>query len=301
MIKRLYIIGNGFDLYHGIPSCYSRFHEWLENNRKWDYDDVESHFGCVDLWASLEENMAKFQYENFAKGRVSPVVNECLSIRGCDRPKDEVVKLDDTRLSQWHSEVMKGLREWTKTLVRADKSRLISLDEEDAVFLTFNYTLTLERDYAIENTRILHIHGSIDEKDGGVLQLGHGGKISMPAQGSKDCVQDEVFCLDEFLRKDSFDNFQSWRKPVEENIAKQDKFWSGLRDVGRVCVLGFPFGDVDMPYIEKIVSVVSPDAEWFVTWYKEKERTELPAALRRCGVKNVKPIKWDSLKVMKTC
>lgn len=33
MVKHLYIIGNGFDLHHGINSSYKDFQEWMyENN-----------------------------------------------------------------------------------------------------------------------------------------------------------------------------------------------------------------------------------------------------------------------------
>lgn len=30
MVKSLYILGNGFDIHHGINSKYSDYHEWLE-------------------------------------------------------------------------------------------------------------------------------------------------------------------------------------------------------------------------------------------------------------------------------
>lgn len=32
MIKKLYIIGNGFEIHHGIPSRYSNYRDWLEDN-----------------------------------------------------------------------------------------------------------------------------------------------------------------------------------------------------------------------------------------------------------------------------
>ena len=32
MASKLYIIGNGFDMHHGIKSGYSNYRKWLEEN-----------------------------------------------------------------------------------------------------------------------------------------------------------------------------------------------------------------------------------------------------------------------------
>ena len=49
MCDTLYIIGNGFDIHHGIPSRYTDFYYWLVENCDWDYDDVESFFYVADM------------------------------------------------------------------------------------------------------------------------------------------------------------------------------------------------------------------------------------------------------------
>lgn len=108
-------------------------------------------------------------------------------------------------------------------------------------------------------------------------------------------IREEVLDVDTALSKDAMENVLSWRKPVQEIIAQNEAFWGCLHEVRNVYVLGFSCGRVDLPYIKKIASVVLPDAEWHVTWFMEKERTELPAALRDCGAKNVRLITWDSL------
>ena len=38
MVKSLYILGNGFDIHHGINSKYSDYHEWLEKNDNGTYE-----------------------------------------------------------------------------------------------------------------------------------------------------------------------------------------------------------------------------------------------------------------------
>ena len=42
--KKLYIIGNGFDLHHKINSRYSNFQEWLQKNcAKYNANSLVSH------------------------------------------------------------------------------------------------------------------------------------------------------------------------------------------------------------------------------------------------------------------
>ena len=59
--KTLFIIGNGFDLYHGVQSRYEDFHKWLMVNRDWNrFEAVEQHFIAPDLWSDLEKNLGTF-------------------------------------------------------------------------------------------------------------------------------------------------------------------------------------------------------------------------------------------------
>ena len=62
--KTLFVIGNGFDLYHGVQSRYEDFHKWLIENRGWSrFESIEQHFRGVDLWSNLEENLGTFDSE----------------------------------------------------------------------------------------------------------------------------------------------------------------------------------------------------------------------------------------------
>ena len=46
--RTLYIIGNGFDLFHGIDSKYEDFYYWLNSNRHKDFvRDFQNIFGSL--------------------------------------------------------------------------------------------------------------------------------------------------------------------------------------------------------------------------------------------------------------
>lgn len=54
----LYIIGNGFDLFHGIKSSYGSFRKWLQTH---DYDTYQTYETVCDydaLWSDFETGMA---------------------------------------------------------------------------------------------------------------------------------------------------------------------------------------------------------------------------------------------------
>lgn len=48
MTKHLYIIGNGFDLHHGINSSYKNFQEWMHENNPDVIEKVDEIYGFCD-------------------------------------------------------------------------------------------------------------------------------------------------------------------------------------------------------------------------------------------------------------
>ena len=54
----LFIIGNGFDLFHGVKSSYGSFRKWLQTH---DYDTYQTYETVCDydaLWSDFETGMA---------------------------------------------------------------------------------------------------------------------------------------------------------------------------------------------------------------------------------------------------
>jgi hypothetical protein len=62
--KNLYIIGNGFDIAHQLPTSYEHFHQWLLDNgyksfvRDFEYLYPDVKDGC-DYWCDLESALGK--------------------------------------------------------------------------------------------------------------------------------------------------------------------------------------------------------------------------------------------------
>lgn len=65
-LRTLYIIGNGFDLYHGLPTKFSNFSEYLKLNNKPLFDLFESYYhfdSGNELWSELETNLANLDVD----------------------------------------------------------------------------------------------------------------------------------------------------------------------------------------------------------------------------------------------
>jgi len=286
--KTLFVIGNGFDLYHGVRSGYHDFHEWLMSNRDWRrFEAIERHFVGIDLWSNLEENLGKFDCEGcgadwslatpcavFINGQVACTVRE-------------LNEDFDAQLGEWREEMLYGLSEWIKTLRHAGESPKLPIVVSDAQYLSFNYTRTLEDYYGIDPCKVRHVHGLVG-LPWDCLQLGHDFMAENVLDEGAGNYIPEVFDEDRVTPVQQLnDHVRKWRKPVQELIQFNADFWEGLREVSKVVVLGFSMGRVDAPYIRKIVSVVRQDAVWFCSWYGKGEDVKIRRFLTSAGVQKI--------------
>lgn len=60
---RLYIIGNGFDMRHGLPTGYKHFKSYVEKNDQDLYDAIEEYIPTGDEWNELENALGEIDYE----------------------------------------------------------------------------------------------------------------------------------------------------------------------------------------------------------------------------------------------
>ena len=236
--RKLYVIGNGFDLHHGLPCGYADFMAWLQGNRPKVYSTLNRIYGDCDgnNWSDFEDSLASFNLDDYS---------------------DDVTRDDLMRLK---AELNEALGSWAKTIGMPEPGTAIDDIDRNAVFFTFNYTRTLEDFYGIDEDRIVHIHGSVDS---GNLIFGH--------DSTGDAVSDEELKearrthMDADLYKDlvhikmSQEFADVFRKPVAEIIEKHGSDFDALAVIEEMIVLGVSYSDIDMPYFERIVKVTGDD------------------------------------------
>lgn len=290
-LKTLYIIGNGFDLYHGLPTKPSNFSEYLKLNNKSLFDLFESYYffdSGKDLWSELEKNLANLDVDWLSE-RISGI-HEGYSF--------------SIEINSVVNSLTSGLRESFRNFIlsvcesnEVDFGLALSIDI-DAVFLSFNYSDTLEKYYAVPVQRINYIHGKASRMFSEII-LGHGinpSKLKRKKVREPEGLSDEEreywcdYMSDQYdfyyeLGMDELDDyFASSFKNTSAIISANEEFFSSLKVVDNVCVLGHSLSDVDLHYFEAVKSFVSRKCNWNVSYYGEHERLKHYETMINLGI-----------------
>lgn len=250
MAGRLYIIGNGFDLHHGIPSSYREFGRYLGNTDPTIYRLVDEYFSIDDaFWAEFEMRLADFDADNAVD-----YASQFLDDEGHGDFQYELEKIG-TGLSFG---LRKRFAEWIRRLHIPSPSEIDRplVIDPSATFLSFNYTTTLERAYLVPRSNILHIHGYAGDPTDSFI-LGHGWErrpedsLNFNPVGSDDDwrVRDGIEYLDDY--------FAATFKPTGKLIETNALFFGRLSTVDDVMIMGHGLADVDEAYIEAIMERVN--------------------------------------------
>lgn len=282
----LYVIGNGFDLWHGIPSSYARFKEYVRRRDRELFDAVDRYLPADEDWSDLESALADIDVDNIIDdlGQFMQAYSaEDWSDAGHHDFQYEV----DLVVQRLSTELRTRFGEWIRSLViptlGTATQRLRSIDT-NAAFLTFNYTSTLGSLYAVPHSHVLHIHGEARMQDSELI-LGHAWN---PAQRRSLNDRPDIEDIDTRLMEahDILDDYFSRTfKPSERLIREHQAFFDQLSAIETVHVLGHSLSDVDLPYIQALLRVPSvAAAHWYVACRSEQERSAKYDRLVTLGV-----------------
>lgn len=271
---KLYVIGNGFDLWHGIPSSYARFKEYVRQRDRDLFDAVDRYLPADEDWSDLECALADIDVDSIIDdlGQFMPSYSaEDWSDAGHHDFQYEV----DLVVQRLSTALRTRFGEWIRSLVipkpGTATQRLRSIDA-NAAFLTFNYTSTLGDLYTVPDTHVLHIHGQARLLESELI-LGHAWN---PKQRRSLNDRPDIEDIDTRLIEAHNildDYFSKTFKPSELLIHENQSFFGQLGAVKTVHVLGHSLSDVDLPYIQALLRLPSvAAAHWYVACRSEQER-----------------------------
>jgi hypothetical protein len=315
-MSKLYIIGNGFDLHHGLPTSYTDFKHHLKTHHIQLLDNLNKYYFIArndqNLWSEFEENLA-----NLDKDGLVDYLSEYYDDTS-DRGRNAMGIETDTYLDL----LTNGLRrEFSEFILKAeakgiDKNKLIQIDI-DAQFISFNYSKTLENEYLIPSENIFYIHGIASEKE--EITLGHSTDPELfideniEATPPKDAVEETLEQWTEYMSDQHnpiYDDcvssvnsyFRNSFKNTNSIIKENSDYFSDLSDIKEVFIYGHSMSDVDMEYIEKIASTVKPNCHWFVSYYDQNEKEEIEFTLKHLNISSefYQLIKLTDLQHLKT-
>lgn len=295
--RTLYIIGNGFDLWHRIPSSYAYFKEYVALHDRDLFDAVENYLWAAgENWSDLEASLAELDVDAIIDDR-----SQFLVSYGAEEWSDAYHHDFQYEIEQVVKRLSIQLRahfgHWIRELSipTSATTRLRTIDTE-AVFLNFNYTSTL-RLYGVPDSHILHIHGSADRQEADLI-LGHAWnptqRSSLNASADPEDSDTRLWQAHEIL--DGF--FSSTFKPSRRLIEQHRSFFDGLTSIETVYVLGHSISDVDRPYFEALLAQPNMGtAHWLVAGRSTEEAAELSSRLTSIGVaaRHCSHVLWSDL------
>ena len=178
--RDLIIIGNGFDLFHGVNSSYYSFKKYVDKHNKILSFDFDICFECDDIWGDFENNLALLSREMLMES-----VDNMLDINMStfDEQDDDFsaaeyfmsIEMGTQPVQDLTEELPRCFRKWIKTLSATGEQQesCTKLLKNDSLYINFNYTEFLETLYQIPKKQILYIHGNRNDKKEELI-LGHG-------------------------------------------------------------------------------------------------------------------------------
>lgn len=168
---KLFIIGNGFDINHGYKTSYLNFRNYLYSNAsKYPLGSLNlSDFfedNSDELWSDFENNLEFIDFKQ-PTDFYSPNFSGDLTDKEWQREYSRGESLLDTYTEipeNFHPALCRALEDFiieeygnNKTVMK--KNYFDKLITNDSIYITFNYTKTLEDVYGIKSENINHIHG----------------------------------------------------------------------------------------------------------------------------------------------
>ena len=271
----LYIIGNGFDLWHGLPTSYNHFYDFA----KVTLEEIENYYlldlSHVNPWHDFENALGTFSWSEFYEAHNN------LDVSDEDFRQSFVYSLEDdlTEQADQHVESIKDcFQEWVSNIEISTIERKLDLPN-GPIFITFNYTSTLETTYGIENGKVLHIHGRAETYDD--LIFGHGETMEEEPELDENGDSNRTMFSD--AQSSAKYPFYVLQKPVDGLLDKLQTFLDLQDWFQEIIVIGHSLNKIDLPYF-RILNEQSPDAIWKICLYSQKEQEHHIEALVNCGV-----------------
>ena len=319
--KKLYVIGNGFDVYHGLETRYTSFGVYLKKNYRETYELLIEHYGLSDLnpnyptsmsdplWSEFETSMSLLNKNSVLEANMDAMPNYSSDdFRDRDRYTLEIEM--ERILGLLTTDLYKAFKEFILAVQfpQFDHSRSVNIDR-NAVYLTFNYTDTLSKYYAIPDENVLFIHRKADEHVEDLI-LGHGvdpenfkERPAKPPSGLSDDdlerwieYQSDQYDYSFERGKDAINQyFSATFKGTEQLIKNNEGFFAMLGNIDEVYVLGHSLADVDLPYFQKLEQSVRPDAQWVATFYDPDDEELHYGTLTGLGIANVAVARMEQI------
>lgn len=292
-MAKLFIIGNGFDVAHDMPTKYDpdfkKIAQRIERPYFWDlyqsqeddiWSDFENLLGCPD-YNALEEIFNGYEpdYLSDSEGDRDGIIFQA---EFCGSLNEALYKFAENAENSLDS---------VQKLANIDQ-----ILDKDAYYLSFNYTHTLETIYSIPEENVLHIHGEVGA---GSLALGYPKGNYTPEKYSYDArqkgngpyvqidIEDYIDEIEDYYIRTAYKTLVEKCKSFYKEI-RTDKLQSFLDEkdcpIDEIIVFGHSCS-IDYDYFD-CLNKRYPMANWrfYVKSYEQKISTK--NLIKKYGISN---------------
>ena len=267
---QLFIIGNGFDLWHHLPTSYREFYKQNCNY----LNQIEHYFDeslqSEELWSDFETVLGQFDESILIQE------NDFMDFSGDSFPTQQLYGLEDAVYNFSHEvvdDITKHFTQWIKNIVIENAVKQIKFPAT-AKFISFNYTDTLQRVYDVVEKNVLHIHGAVRQSSS--LVFGHNNTI---VEATADINS---------YYTDSINNgrivLTALKKPVDKIIEDRLSPWlTNNENLSKITIIGHSLNEIDIEYFKHILNAF-PNTFWECFSFDVEEANTHSNILKSIGI-----------------
>ena len=293
----LYIIGNGFDLMHGVPSSYYHFRDSMGRHSELRRT-LEMYILKEDLWADFEESLAYIDDESMLV-----TLNDWMDIFDVKEQYDDDFSAADFFMASEAAmaptytimeELPKQFRKWIVTLKPTiSNTPLKQIINTAARFINFNYTEFLETIYGVSKQNIFYIHGERRDTNKELI-LGHSDMASDESGSDSSESKSDQLRMKNQTTYDLYatagyqlgNYYSSTAKKSNDVIEANKATFIAFADIDTVVVIGHSLSVVDYPYFKEIIKMnrKPSNMKWFISWYSAGDIKRIDAFAKNLGI-----------------
>ena len=287
---KLFIIGNGFDIGHNLPTSYWDFRTFLVRvhqnflnvfEEQYDiYANMHDEQKKAILWSRFETNLANIHEDEI----ISMGTGIEMGLESGD------IGIEDTLYSyfgkqyKYIEKLAVFLKDWVRTIkIRDCLPRVSSINPSNHdYFITFNYTAVLENIYRISPGNVLHIHGSLREYTPDPI-IGHGNqerilKIQKQIDEADSLFDEKLSSICHVVK----DYYTRTLKDIKSHSYSLRTLLD--KKIDEIIVIGHSVEGIDMPYFDLIDLYTGKAKKWIVYCYDMKEAPTKKQSLTDAGI-----------------
>lgn len=294
---KLYIIGNGFDLNHGMRTSYWDYRDFLIRKyfyiiKEYEGSQYLEAYNCSrdTRWSDLESCL-RIEFEECMSDIAGNFYPDMTSERtpGWD---DISIEVSNT-FSFLSAFTQDCFYEWINEVTTPDEIIKRQDIDKAACFVTFNYTRTLEEIYHIPDKNILHIHGDIS--DFRTIQFG-------TPENHPDVVYsslENIYSEDEFYNvtfAPAISSISSYAnnayKGLKDNYVRLRNFLNNIGQINEIVIMGHSYLGIDEPYYSDVLVPMLSGSMWTIHVHDQEDIKQANQFISWHRLLNAQLVEW---------